>query len=107
MNRPQFGRSVMSAIEVQIPESLHKSLRLLAEHDGISVDQFVATSIAEKVAAILTAECLEARAKKESRAAYEAVLQKVPDVAAEPYDAFPPTVEPPAWLLRHGGLDRR
>ncbi len=79
----------MSTVQVQIPDSLHKSLRQLAERDGISIDQFIATSIAEKMAALLTSEYLDARATTGSRAAYDAVLAKVPELEPEPYDKLP------------------
>jgi predicted HicB family RNase H-like nuclease len=35
---------------IQIPDSLQKSLYDLASRDGISVDQFISTVIAEKIA---------------------------------------------------------
>jgi hypothetical protein len=79
----------MSTVQVQIPDSLHKSLKQLAERDGISIDQFIATSVAEKISALLTSEYLDARARKGTRAAYDAVLAKVPQVEPEPYDKLP------------------
>ncbi|WP_260446168.1 MULTISPECIES: hypothetical protein [unclassified Nostoc] len=38
----------MSNLSVQLPDSLYKSLQELAKQDGISIDQFVATAVAEK-----------------------------------------------------------
>ena len=76
----------MSSLSVQLPDSLYKSLQALAEQDGISVDQFIATAVAEKISALTTETYLEELAQRGSRAAYEAVLAKVPDVEPEPYD---------------------
>jgi hypothetical protein len=79
----------MSTVQIQIPDSLHKSLRHLAERDGISIDQFIATSVAEKIAALLTSEYLDARASQGSRAAYDAVLAKASESEPEPFDKLP------------------
>ena len=76
----------MSIVNIQIPDSLHKSLNELANRDGISIDQFVSAAIAEKIAALMTEGYLKERAKRGSRAKYEAILAKVPDVEPEVYD---------------------
>jgi hypothetical protein len=44
----------MSILTVNLPDSLHKSLHELAQRDGISVDQFIAIAVAEKMAALMT-----------------------------------------------------
>ena len=76
----------MSTISVHLPDSLQQQLRALAERDGISIDQFIATAVAEKVAALMTVEYLRERAKRGSLEKFEAVLAKVPDVEPEPHD---------------------
>lgn len=80
---------VMSRLNVQLPDSLYKNLQVLAEQDGISVDQFIATAVAEKIAALTTETYLEEMAKRGTRNKYEAVLAKVPDIEPEPYDRLP------------------
>jgi hypothetical protein len=79
----------MSIIEIEIPDSLQKSLHDLASRDGISIDQFISTAIAEKLSALMTENYLKEKAKRGSRAKYEAILAKVPDVKPEPYDIIP------------------
>ena len=79
----------MSIVQVQIPDSLHKSLADLAGRDGISIDQFVSTAIAEKLSALMTENYLKDRARKGNRAKYEAILVEVPDVEPEEYDRIP------------------
>ncbi|NCR59250.1 MAG: toxin-antitoxin system HicB family antitoxin [Microcystis viridis Mv_BB_P_19951000_S69] len=79
----------MSTIQVQIPDSLQKSLDDLAARDGISIDQFISTAIAEKLSALMTENYLIEKAKKGSREKYEAILTKVPDVEPEAYDRLP------------------
>ena len=81
----------MSIVQVEIPNSLQKSLRDLASRDGISIDQFISTAIAEKLSALMTENYLKERAHKGSRAKYEAILAKVPDVEPEVYDRLPST----------------
>ncbi len=79
----------MSYLNVQIPDSLYKNLQVLAGQDGISIDQFIATAVAEKIAALTTESYLEALAKRGSREKYEAVLAKVPNTEPELYDQLP------------------
>jgi predicted DNA-binding ribbon-helix-helix protein len=71
----------MSTISLRLPESLHKQARELAEKEGISINQLIATSLAEKMSALMTHEYLEARAKRGSRKAFQSVLKKVKDRA--------------------------
>jgi hypothetical protein len=78
----------MGTIRVRLPESLHKAIKELAQREGISINQFIATAAAEKLAALMTEEYLQARAKRGSRAAYEAALAQVPDVEPEEYDTI-------------------
>ncbi|WP_204137431.1 ribbon-helix-helix protein, CopG family [Halomicronema sp. CCY15110] len=80
----------MSSLSIQLPDSLYKSLQKLAEQDGVSLDQFIALAVAEKIAALTTEGYLQERASQGSRASYEAVLAKVPDVEPEPGDQLPP-----------------
>ncbi|MGA1621176.1 MAG: toxin-antitoxin system HicB family antitoxin [Synechocystis sp.] len=79
----------MSTIQVQIPDSLQKSLCDLANRDGISIDQFISTAIAEKLSALMTENYLIERSNRGSREKYEAILANVPDVEPEAYDQIP------------------
>jgi HicB family len=76
----------MSTLSVRLPESLHRQIRLLAKREGISINQFISTAAAEKMAALTTLDYLEARAKRGSREKFEAALAKLPDVEPEAYD---------------------
>ncbi|MEL6777140.1 MAG: toxin-antitoxin system HicB family antitoxin [Cyanobacteria bacterium J06597_16] len=79
----------MTGLTVQLPNSLYESLEELATQDGISVDQFIALAVAEKISALKTVSYLEELAKKGSREAYDAVLSKVPNVEPEESDRWP------------------
>jgi hypothetical protein len=52
----------MSDITVHLPESLQRSIQTLAEQEGISVDQFLASAAAEKMAALRTLDYLRREA---------------------------------------------
>jgi predicted transcriptional regulator len=79
----------MSTLSLRLPDSLHKRLKELAKRDGISINQFIATAVAEKMAALDTEEYLEKRARRGSREKFQTVLSKVPDVPPDEADALP------------------
>ena len=76
----------MNTISLALPESLHKRVQELANKDQISIEQFVASAIAEKISAFMTKEYLEARSKLASKAKFEQAMAKVPEVEPEGYD---------------------
>jgi hypothetical protein len=76
----------MSTVSLNLPESLYKQVCKLAQQDGISLNQFITTAVAEKVAALMTVEYLRERAKRGNLEKFEAVLAKVPDVEPAPHD---------------------
>ena len=76
----------MSTLSLRIPNSLHEQIRQLAKREGISINQFVASATAEKMAALLTEEYIEARAKRASLRKFEKVLKKIPDMEPENCD---------------------
>jgi predicted transcriptional regulator len=79
----------MTTLSVRLPDSLHKRLKELARQDGVSVNQFITTAVAEKLSAIATVDYLEQRAAKGSRKRFRKALSKVPDVPPDEQDAFP------------------
>lgn len=79
----------MSALSLRLPNSLHERARDLAEREGISINQLVSTALAEKMAALMTEEYLEVRARRGSRSRFLRALAKVPNVAPDPADALP------------------
>jgi hypothetical protein len=70
----------MSALSLRLPESLHRKIRELAERDAVSINQFIATAVAEKTATLLAVEYLETRGRQGSRRLFDRVLARVPDV---------------------------
>ena len=78
----------MSTISLRLPDSLHDSVRALAKQDNISINQFVATALAEKMSALITEEYLSKRAKKGSKGKFTKALSKVKDVAPSENDTL-------------------
>ena len=79
----------MSTLSLRLPDSLHDELRRLADREGISINQFVASAAAEKLSALRTASYLKERTRRGSRRDFEAVLAKIPDVPPPEYDRMP------------------
>jgi predicted transcriptional regulator len=79
----------MSSLSLRLPESLHQRLRELAKRDDVSINQFIATAVAEKASALLTAEYLEARGRQANIELVDRVLDRVPDVPPSKGDELP------------------
>lgn len=76
----------MSAISVRLPDSTHNMAREIASQDHISLNQFIASAVAEKISALTTETYLAGRAAKGSVDKFRAALAKVPDVEPEDFD---------------------
>lgn len=76
----------MTALTVRLPNSVHQKIKELAERDAISVNQFIASAAAEKMASVMTLDYLKAEAAKGKRSDFENYLGRVPDVPAQPGD---------------------
>jgi predicted transcriptional regulator len=80
----------MSMMSLRLPDSLHRKVRELAAKESISINQFIATAVAEKMSALLTEDYLEERAKRANPAAFDRILARVPDVPPMPGDEQEP-----------------
>jgi hypothetical protein len=76
----------MSNLSLRLPDSLHSKIRELAERDDVSINQFIATAVAEKAAALLTVDYLQERARRADPRLLERLLRRVPDVPPVPGD---------------------
>ena len=52
----------MSNISLRLPDSLHKSVRQLAQKEHVSINQMITVALAEKVSTLMTEEYLGKRA---------------------------------------------
>lgn len=76
----------MTTFTLRLPSSLHRGVKQLAEREGVSMNQIIATAVAEKLSALMTEDYLAERAARGSRERFEAVLRKVPHVEPEEQD---------------------
>ncbi len=76
----------MSAISIRLPESLHRMAKDIARQDQVSMNQFIASAVAEKVSALATEQYLNERAARGSAAKFRAAMAQVPDAEPEDFD---------------------
>lgn len=69
----------MTALTIRLPNSVHAKIRELAARDEISVNQFIASAAAEKLASVLTLDYLRQEAAQGRRQDFERFLRAVPD----------------------------
>ncbi len=79
----------MSTLSIRIPDSLHRAVRELAESDQVSINQFIAHALTEKVSAMKTVDYLRQRAAKANMADFDKLLAMVPDREPDECDRLP------------------
>ena len=103
----------MSTLSLRLPESLHRKIRQLADRDDVSINQFIATAVAEKTAALLTVDYLEERGRRGDVRLFDRALARVPDVPPVPGDELPnprqanQAPQPTSRVRRKGRSQRR
>ena len=68
----------MSALSLRLPESIHRHIKEIAKKEGVSINQFISSAVAEKISALMTEDYLESRAKNAKREDFKRILAKVP-----------------------------
>ncbi|HJX18046.1 MAG TPA: hypothetical protein VJ437_07610, partial [Acidiferrobacterales bacterium] len=63
-------------------------VRDLAKQEEISINQFIATALAEKMSALMTSDYLEERSKRGNRQKFVRAMSKVRGVDPEKKDAL-------------------
>lgn len=76
----------MTTLNLTLPNSLQRHLKEMADQDGVPVDQFVASAVAEKISALTAETYLRTRANRADPAAFRVILDKVPKRAPLPGD---------------------
>jgi hypothetical protein len=79
----------MTALTVRLPNSVHQKVRELAERDDISVNQFIAAAVSEKMASVMTLDYLKLEAVKGNRSDFDRFLNLVPNAPAATGDELP------------------
>jgi hypothetical protein len=79
----------MSSMNIELPDSLLKQVREMSEKEGVPLEQFIASALAEKMAAWKTVEYLKTRASRGDRTKFQAAMSRVADVESEEFDRVP------------------
>jgi len=83
------GKGVtMSTVSLRLPNFIHKEVREIAKKEGISINQFITTALAEKMSALRTLEYLEKRALRGDRRKFEKAISKIADVPPDTQDVI-------------------
>jgi hypothetical protein len=86
---------------LKLPTSIKTAAARLAKEDGVSLNQWIATAVAQKVGAVETAaEFFKLRSAGHSLDEFDDILDQVPDRPPEPGDELPEGWTP-------GSLDKR
>jgi predicted transcriptional regulator len=68
----------MTALTVRLPNSVHQKIKELALRDEISVNQFIASAVSEKMASVMTLDYLKSEAAKSQRSDFDAFMNMIP-----------------------------
>ncbi len=77
-----------STYPLRLPRSVKAEVGRRARQDGISVNQFVATAVAEKLAAMGTAEFFAERRERADLAAFDRLMRRKTGEAPGPGDTI-------------------
>ena len=69
----------MSALNLRLPDSIHRHIKEVAKKEGVSINQFISTAVTEKISAIMTEDYLKGRAVRAKKNDLRKILAKVPD----------------------------
>ncbi len=76
---------------LKLPVSLKKEAARLAKQDGVSLNRWIATAVAQKIGVVeTTADFLKRRAGKATGSGLSEILRHVPDRERKPGDELPP-----------------
>jgi hypothetical protein len=78
----------MSTISLRLPDSLHEEIRKLAARENVSINQLATLAIAEKVAALETADYFLQRASRADRKKFLRAMGKVADKTPDTQDVL-------------------
>jgi len=68
----------MSALNLRLPNSIHRHIREIVKSEGVSINQFISTAVAEKISAITTQEYLTEKAERADKTEFKKILDQVP-----------------------------
>jgi len=75
-----------STYPLRLPHSIKAEVERLAKQDGISINQFIATAVAEKLSALRTADFFAERRNRVDFAAFDRLMRRDGGAPVEPGD---------------------
>ena len=78
----------MSALNLRLPNSIHRHIKEIAKKDGVSINSFINSAVSEKISAITTDEYIAKRAQRSKNGDFRKILGKVPSRKPLPEDGF-------------------
>ena len=70
----------MATLSIRLPKSVHDAVKSFAREDDVSINQFIASAVIEKLTALDTAQYIENRGACGSKEKYLRMLKKAPHV---------------------------
>lgn len=80
---------VKKTYALRLPQSLKTAVERLSREDGTSINQFVATAVAEKVAALETARFFQDRKARADFRAFDRIMKRRGGERPRPDDQLP------------------
>jgi hypothetical protein len=77
---------------LRLPHSIKAAVTRLAKEDGTSINQFVVTAVAEKIAALETASFFAERRQRADRTAFRKLMHRKGGEPPRPGDEMPPSL---------------
>jgi hypothetical protein len=68
----------MSALNLRLPDSIHRHIREIAKQDGVSINLFISSAVAEKVSALTSEDYILQRRKNAKPGSFKRILDRVP-----------------------------
>jgi hypothetical protein len=78
-----------ATLQLRLPRSIKGYVEKMAARDGISMNQFIATAVAEKLSALETAEFFEERSRRANRTLFDEVMSRDRGEAPRAGDELP------------------
>ena len=79
----------MTALTVRLPNSVHQKVKELALRDEISVNQFIAAAVSEKVVSVMTLDYLKSEAAQGNRSDFDRFMNAIPNAPVVKGDELP------------------
>lgn len=78
-----------STLSLRLPRSLKQAMQPLSREDGTSINQFVATAVAEKISALETARFFADRKRRMDFKAFDRIIKRRGGKPPRPGDEMP------------------